>query len=199
MQPEPEGRPRGSRRRGPDIGSLAPAVQEARAKDVCLRLLTDRARSRAELATKLTDKGFDADVIAGVLDRLTEVGLVDDTAFAEQWVHSRHTYSGRGKRALATELRRKGIDDTTSRDALSSISADDERDRAADLVRKKLSRTTPGDVADRDDRDRVTRRLVGMLARRGYPASTAFAVVKAELANLGAEPDGPVPDGLDQD
>lgn len=190
MQPESEGRPRGSRPRRPDVGALAPAAQEAQAKDLCLRLLTDRARSRAELGTKLTDKGYDADVIATVLDRLAEVGLVDDTAFAEQWVHSRHTYSGRGKRALATELRRKGIDDTTSREALSAISADDERDRAAELVRKKLARTTPADVTDRDERDRVTRRLVGMLARRGYPASTAFAVVRAELADLDAGTDG---------
>ncbi|RVW09706.1 recombination regulator RecX [Prescottella agglutinans] len=168
----------------------SPETLAVRAKDVCLRLLTERARSRAELDQKLVQKGYPRAVIDTVLDRLAEVGLVDDAAFAEQWVHSRHTYSGRGRRALATELRRKGIDQQTSTEALSQISADDEHERAAELVRKKLARTTAADIADRDDRDRLMRRLVGMLARRGYPASLSFNVVKTELANLGAETDG---------
>lgn len=163
----------------------SPETLAARAKDVCLRLLTERARSRAELDQKLTQKGYPRAVIDAVLDRLAEVGLVDDAAFAEQWVHSRHTYSGRGRRALATELRRKGIDQQTSSEALSQVSADDERERAAELVRKKLARTTPDDIADRDDRERLMRRLVGMLARRGYSAGLSFAVVKDELGGLG--------------
>ncbi|WP_458683698.1 recombination regulator RecX [Prescottella equi] len=171
----------------------SPETLAARAKDVCLRLLTDRARSRAELEQKLAQKGYPQAVIDTVLDRLAEVKLVDDAAFAEQWVHSRHTYSGKGRRALATELRRKGIDDSTSNEALSQISADDERERAAELVRKKLLRTTSADIADRDDRERLMRRLVGMLARRGYPAGLSFAVVKAELAELGADT-GELPD-----
>ncbi|WP_433612327.1 recombination regulator RecX [Prescottella agglutinans] len=165
----------------------SPETLAARAKDVCLRLLTERARSRAELDQKLAQKGYPRAVIDTVLARLAEVGLVDDAAFAEQWVHSRHTYSGRGRRALSMELQRKGIDQQTSTEALSQISADDERERAADLVRKKLARTTADDIADRDDRERLMRRLVGMLARRGYPASMSFAVVKAELADLGGE------------
>ncbi|WP_430332151.1 recombination regulator RecX [Rhodococcus sp. ACT016] len=168
----------------------SPETLAARAKDVCLRLLTDRARSRAELEQKLAQKGYPQAVVEGVLDRLAEVGLVDDAAFAEQWVHSRHTYSGRGRRALATELRRKGIDQQTSSEALSQISSDDERERAAELVRRKLARTTADDIADRDDRERLMRRLVGMLARRGYPSSLSFSVVKTELANLGADTDG---------
>ncbi|WP_237174243.1 recombination regulator RecX [Prescottella equi] len=171
----------------------SPETLAARAKDVCLRLLTDRARSRAELEQKLAQKGYPQAVIDTVLDRLTEVKLVDDAAFAEQWVHSRHTYSGKGRRALATELRRKGIDDSTSNEALSQISADDERERAAELVRKKLLRTTSADISDRDDRERLMRRLVGMLARRGYPAGLSFTVVKAELAELGADT-GQLPD-----
>ncbi|RVW03926.1 recombination regulator RecX [Rhodococcus xishaensis] len=174
---------------GPDGESFelrgAPETLEARAKDVCLRLLTDRARSRAELEQSLARKGYPEAIVARVLDRLTGAGLVDDAAFAEQWVHSRHTYSGRGRRALATELRRRGIDQQTSTEALSHISADDERERAAELVRKKLARTTAGDLTDRDDRERLMRRLVGMLARRGYPSAMSFAVVKAELEELG--------------
>ncbi|MGF6881264.1 regulatory protein [Nocardia sp. GAS34] len=167
----------GSRRNGSDTGREPQGGTEAQAKDVCLRLLTDRARSRAELADKLAAKGYTPEIAGRALDRLAEVGLIDDAAFAEQWVHSRHTYSGKGKKVLAQELRRKGIAPEDSAPALEAISGDDERTRAADLVRQKL-RTLPRDL----DRDKATRRLVGMLARRGYDPSTAFAVVSSELA-----------------
>lgn len=165
-------------RRGAEAGAQPPGGgTEAQAKDVCLRLLTDRARSRAELADKLAAKGFAADVAERALNRLAEVGLIDDAAFAEQWVHSRHTFSGKGKKVLAEELRRKGVAPEIAAPALAAITGDDERARAAELVRQKL-RTLPRDL----DRDKATRRLVSMLARRGYDPPTAYSVVIAELA-----------------
>ncbi|MFD1814118.1 recombination regulator RecX [Rhodococcus gannanensis] len=181
-----------SARRGVDVGSLAPAEQEVQAKDLCLRLLTDRARSRAELSKKLTDKGFDGDVIARVLDRLAEVKLVDDAAFAAQWVHSRHTYSGKGKRALAMELRTKGVAPDVAAGALDQIDGDDERARAVELVQRKLRTASldfeiDGPGGRSSERDRLVRRLVSMLARRGYPQGMSFDVVKAELARAGSE------------
>ena len=157
------------------------------AKDVCLRLLTERARSRSELAQALAKRGFETDVAERTLDRLTEVGLIDDAEFAQQWVHSRHTYSGKGRQALAVELRRKGIAQAHAEHALSQISGADEADRAAELVRKKLR--TVAVPADRTERDKTVRRLVGMLARRGYGQSLAFGVVKAELARTGVDAD----------
>ncbi len=175
---------RGARRRGEGAERETPAGTEAQAKDLCLRLLTDRARSRAELANKLADKGFAPEVAERALDRLAAVGLIDDAAFAEQWVHSRHTYSGKGKKVLAQELRRKGIAPDVAAPALESISVDDEHTRATDLVHRKL-RTLPADL----DRDKATRRLVGMLARKGYDPSTAYAVVQAAVA----EADLPAP------
>src|SRR5580765_8358900 len=116
------GRPRGRRPQLPDIGptvsGIAPVdpVEPTRrprsrptgardaepiavAKEICLRLLTERARSRHELATALRRKGVPDDAARAVLDRFGEVGLIDDATFAEQWVHSRHTGSrGLGKR-----------------------------------------------------------------------------------------------------
>lgn len=159
---------------------------EAQAKDVCLRLLTDRARSRAELATKLEQKGFTAEIAERTLDRLTEVGLIDDADFAHQWVRSRHLYSGKGKRAIALELRRKGIDQQDAADALDTIDSDSERERAVELVRKKLRTQAPlpteGDRREiAAERDKLVRRLVGMLARRGYAQGMAFEVVRDEL------------------
>lgn len=165
---------------------------EAQAKDVCLRLLTDRARSRAELAAKLEQKGFAADVAERALDRLTEVGLIDDADFAQQWAHSRHLYSGKGKRAIALELRRKGIEPDDAAAALDRIDSADERDRAVELVRKKLrtQRPLPTEGDRREiaaERDKLVRRLVSMLARRGYPQGMAFDVVREELTTFGAD------------
>ncbi|WP_081511640.1 recombination regulator RecX [Nocardia donostiensis] len=148
------------------------------AKDACLRLLAVRARSRSELAQRLAAKGYAEDVTERALDRLAEVGLIDDAAFAQQWVHSRHTYSGKGRQVLAQELRRKGVAPEDAAPALDAISNDDEHARATELVRRKL-RSIPADL----DRDKKIRRLVGMLARRGYPQSVAYSVVKTELDN----------------
>ncbi|WP_425296573.1 recombination regulator RecX [Nocardia abscessus] len=159
-------------------GSEGGTVEQA--KEACLRLLAVRARSRAELAQRLAAKGYSAEVSEQALDRLTDVGLIDDAAFAEQWVHSRHTFSGKGKQALAQELRRKGVTQSDAASALDAITADDEEERAGELVRRKL-RSLPRDL----DRERAIRRLVGMLARRGYSQATAYRVVKAELADQG--------------
>ncbi|WP_309234457.1 recombination regulator RecX [Nocardia sp. XZ_19_385] len=147
------------------------------AKEACLRLLAVRARSRAELAQRLAAKGYTPEITEQAMSRLADVGLIDDAAFAAEWVHARHTFSGKGKQALAQELRRKGVAQSDSAPALEAISSDDEAARATDLVRRKL-RTLPANL----DREKTIRRLVGMLARRGYPQSVAFTVVKAELA-----------------
>ena len=145
---------------------------------MCLRLLTARARTRAELNAQLEKRGFSADISARVIDRLAEVGLIDDEDFAEQWVRSRRAHAGKGKRALAAELRQKGVDDEVINGALAGIDAGAERARAEQLVRDKLRREKLAD----DDDTKVIRRLVGMLARRGYPQSMAVDVVTVELA-----------------
>lgn len=170
---------------------------EAQAKDVCLRLLTDRARSRHELEASLAKKGFTDEVSTAVLDRLEKAKLVDDESFAEQWVQSRHKYSGKGKRALSMELRNKGVSNELAVNALDLIDAEDERQRAAELVRKRfrtLHLPDPNGPDVRAERDKVVRKLVGMLARRGYSQGMAFAVVKEQLDRVGADTedfDGP--------
>jgi regulatory protein len=137
-----------------------------------------RARTRAELEGQLTKRGYPDDVSSRVLDRLTQVGLIDDADFAEQWVQSRRVNAGKGKRALAAELRTKGVDNEVITAALAGIDADAERQRAEQLVRDKLRREKLV-----DDDTKVARRLVGMLARRGYSQTMAFDVVKTEMAS----------------
>jgi regulatory protein len=146
---------------------------------LCLRLLTARSRTRAELEGQLAKRGYPDDVSTRVLDRLAAVGLVDDVDFTEQWVHSRRVNAGKGKRALAAELRTKGVDDDVITAVLDDIKPGVERGRAEQLVRTRLRRET---LNDEDDEARACRRLVAMLARRGYDHILAYDVVSAEVA-----------------
>ncbi len=156
--------------------STSEPSREEQARALCLRLLTARSRTRAELLGQLARRGYPDDVSARVLDRLARVGLVDDADFAEQWVASRRAKAGKSRRALAAELRTKGVDNDVISAALAGIDAAAERDRAEELVRTKLRRDTLSDEA------KVTRRLVAMLARRGYSQNLACEVVLSELA-----------------
>jgi regulatory protein len=158
--------------------SISEPSRDELARALCLRLLTARARTRAELADQLAKRGYPDDVSARVLDRLTDVGLVDDAGFAEQWVHSRRANAGKGKRALAAELHTNGVDNDVITSVLGGINPAAERGRAEQLVRARLRQEN---LSDADDA-RVSRRLVAMLARRGFDQTMAYEVVSAELA-----------------
>ncbi|MET9328590.1 regulatory protein RecX [Tsukamurella sp. NPDC003166] len=152
-----------------------PAKREALARDLIYRALGMRDHSRAELRAKLAKKGFDEELTERMLDKFVAAGLIDDAAFAERWVQSRHQFSGRGRRALAQELRSKGVGAEEATAALDTVSREDERERAAELVERKLARVEVPE--DRAERDKLTQRLVGMLGRRGYHPSLAMSVV----------------------
>jgi len=154
---------------------------EERARDICLRLLEFRARTRAELRVALGRKGIEDGVIERVLGRLDEVGLIDDKGFAEVWVRSRHNYDGLGRRAIAAELKRKGVEDVVAAEAVAAVDYGAEEERARQLVRKRLR--TLGGV---DEATKV-RRLVGMLARKGYSQGMAYRVVRDELRAAGED------------
>jgi regulatory protein len=152
------------------------ADHEAVARKILLDQLTGQARSRKELGDKLASRNVPDEIAIALLDRFEEVGLVDDEAFARSWIASRQPGKGLARRALAQELRRKGIDDEVARDALDEVDPADEEAAARALVRKKLR------TLSRVDDTTATRRLVGMLARKGYSSGLAFAVVRDELA-----------------
>ncbi|MGZ4490434.1 MAG: regulatory protein RecX [Nocardioidaceae bacterium] len=175
--PPPDAAPEDPVTRGPA------ADDEQVARKILLDQLTGQARSRAELATKLARKGVPDEIAERLLHRFEEVGLVDDQAFAEAWVQSRQAGKGLARRALAQELRRKGIADETARSALEQVDPDDEVASARVLVRRKLR------TAARLDRATAIRRLTGMLARKGYPSGVAVRVVREELEAAGHEAD----------
>lgn len=149
---------------------------EAVARAICLRLLTGAARPRAGLAAALRLRGIADEVAERVLDRFTEVGLIDDKAYADAFVAAKHRERALGAAALRTELRRKGVDEETVLDAVHIIDHDAERERARALIGKKV------DAAMAHGEPAARRRLVSLLARRGYTSELAFAVVNEALA-----------------
>jgi regulatory protein len=152
------------------------ADPESVARAIVLRQRSMAPRSRAQLERKLHQRGCDDDVAARVLDRMTEVGLIDDEAYAEMLVRARHSGKGLARRALAHELRKQGIDEEVAHEALSRLGAGDERLRAEQLVEKRLRglHGLPPEVQ--------TRRLAGLLARKGYASEVAWSVIREAVA-----------------
>jgi regulatory protein len=145
---------------------------ESVARLIALRLLDRQPRTRAELEQAIRRRGVPDDAAAAVLDRFTEVGLVDDAAFAAAWVDSRHAGRGLARRALAAELRRKGIADETVHAAVGTVSPEDEEATARALVAKKAPtlRRLPPEVQ--------IRRLVSMLGRKGFNQGLALKLAR---------------------
>ncbi len=155
------------------------------ARTICLRLLEQQPRTRAQLAAALRKRGVPDEVGAEVLDRFTEVGLVDDQAFAATWVSSRHAGRRLARRALAAELRRRGVDPAVARSAVEQVSPEDARAAARGLVERRVR------ASARLPREVLTRRLVAMLARKGYPPEVAFGAVRDVLdADVAGPPAG---------
>ncbi|WP_223411222.1 regulatory protein RecX [Occultella gossypii] len=154
--------------------------QESVARNIALRLLTHSPRSRAQLAQAMAKKDVPDEVAASVLDRFEEVGLVNDVEYAEMLVRTRRAERGLARRALATELYRKGVDSEIAEEALAAVDPEDEEATAQDLVRRK-ARSSVG-----LEHEKRRRRLVGMLARKGYSPSVALRVVDGVLADEGA-------------
>lgn len=135
-------------------------------------------------------RGVPDDAAEAVLGRFAEVGLIDDAMFASAWVESRHHGRGLGRRALAAELNQRGVDRREIQAAVAKLSPETERATARALVEGRLAGTAgqPGPVR--------LRRLAGMLARKGYPASLAYQVVRDVLAEAGQRE---AADGVDED
>ncbi|MFF4171760.1 recombination regulator RecX [Streptomyces sp. NPDC001744] len=173
---------------GPDSSRAEkePSPQEPaeRARAICLRLLTGTPRTRKQLADALRKREIPDEVAEEVLSRFEDVGLIDDAAFAGAWVESRHHGRGLARRALARELRTKGVEPALVQEAVDRLDSEQEEVTARELVARKL-RATRG-----LDRDRRLRRLAGMLARKGYPEGMALRVVRQALEAEGEDTDG---------
>jgi len=152
---------------------------EARARQICLRLLTAEPRTRAELAQALRRGGVPAEAAEAVLGRFTDVGLIDDAAFARAWVESRHHSRGLSRRTLSAELRRHGVDTDEIREAVGTLDPEQEVATARRLVEQKLASTRGQPPEAR------ARRAAGLLARKGYPPGLAFRLIRETLEREG--------------
>lgn len=176
-EPAPTGDPERDREADP----------ESVARAIALRLLTDAPRSRAQIAEAMRRRDVPPDVADRVLDRFTEVGLVDDAEYAAMLVRTRHQERHQSRRAIAVELRRKGVADEVAHEALEQIDGEDEEAAARVLVRRKLASTRNLDPQVR------ARRTYAALGRRGYSPAVVAKILREELASesLGDDETGP--------
>ncbi len=148
---------------------------EGVARKVIYDRLAVRAQSRSDLAQALAKKLVPEKVASAMLDKFEAAGLIDDEDFARAWVQSRQRNKALSSRVLAMELRRKGVDDEISKEVLAELDPAEEIQSAHRLVQAKLRSMS------RFDDTTKTRRLTGMLARKGYSPQVAFDVVREEL------------------
>ena len=167
----------------------ARAAEEAdpytRAKTIVYNQLAYSAKTRGQLRKKLQAEGFDAELIEPLLDKFEAAKLIDDAEYAQMFVAQKSRTKKLSRAALRRELAERGVRGEEAENALAQRTDEQEREDAAELVRKKLR---PGmDLSDRAEKDKVTRRLLGMLARRGYSSSVSMSVIREELAAYGAD------------
>jgi regulatory protein len=160
----------------------APGDPESVARAICLQQLTQQARTRAELAAVLRRRGIPDKTARTVLDRFVEVGLIDDESLAQNFALVQHRERGLSGRAVAVKLRQRGLPDQAVESALTLIDEASERDAARRLVARKLPalRGLPPQTQ--------MRRLIGLLARRGYSSGMATSVAREALGSPESEP-----------
>jgi regulatory protein len=182
----------GARRESSGPSAASQQDPEAYARGLVLDSLTRSARTRGQLAELLKRKEVAEEVAEAVLDRFTELGLIDDAAYAEAFTRSRHEHKGLGSRAIAFELRRRSVPDELVQEAVSVLDTEQEQLTASRLARERLARMSglPREVQ--------TRRLAGFLARKGYGGEVVGRAVREALANARAEAeeDGSDPEDL---
>ena len=156
-----------------------------RAKTIVYNQLAYSAKTRGQLRKKLQTEGFEAELIEPLLDKFEAAKLIDDAEYAQTFVAQKSRTKKLSRAALRRELAERGVRGEEAENALAQRTDEQEREDAAELVRKKLR---PGmDLSDRAEKDKVTRRLLGVLARRGYSSSVSMSVIREELAAYGAE------------
>jgi regulatory protein len=176
----------------PEVEAGAPGAgdPEAKARLICLRLLTVAPRTRAQLAQAMRAGGVPDEAAEAVLSRFAEAGLIDDAAFARAWVESRHHSRGLSRRSLSAELKRRGIDGEEIREAVETVDPEQEVTTARHLVEQKLASTRGQSPEAR------VRRAASLLARKGYPPGLAFRLIREAIQQEGLEDDAI---GLDLD
>ncbi|CAB4625066.1 MAG: recombination regulator RecX [Actinobacteria bacterium] len=151
---------------------LSPEKLETRARNVLLHQLARSAKSTSQLRKILEQREIPTEIAEMVLERFTEVGLIDDAAYAETIVNSRRNFKGLAKSAIKRELNEKGVDQALVEEAISGITAEDDFESAKDLAVRRYRQMA------HLQKDVRTRRLAGYLQRKGYASSAVFAAIR---------------------
>lgn len=149
-----------------------------------LQQLSHSPKTRLQLRNVLQRRNVPAAAAEAALDRISELGYIDDVAFARSWVEARHFGKGLAERVVQRELHQRGISSEICEQVLSVIDSDTERVAASALVAKRLRSLSGVEPAAK------TRRLVSMLGRKGYSGGMAYQVVREALQHdfeIGAE------------
>jgi regulatory protein len=162
--------------------ALSGQDHEAAAREISLRLLAQRARSRRELVDALRRRGIPDEVSGPLLERFAEVGLVDDVVLAQTLARG-HAAKGLAPPAAAARLRQRGLDDADVARALAEQRPEDSATAARDFAAKRLTRMAglPPEVQ--------ARRLLAQLGRRGYRPEAAIRVVREVMSSEGGDRD----------
>lgn len=171
-----------TRATGPTPGSAADdspdADPERVARAILLRQLALGPRTEAQLRDALTRRNVPVEVAEVLLVRFTEVGLIDDAAYAEALIRSEAAAGGLSRRRVADRLQAKGVSDELAAEAVAQIDPDQELEAARTLAARQMRRL--GGL----ERAVAQRRLAGVLARRGYPPDTVRRVVRDAFDEL---------------
>ncbi len=158
------------------------ALKEAEARrgalESAVRLLSYRARSERELGDRLARKGFARPAIDAALERLLELGYLDDAAFARLWTKNRQTTGPRSRRLLTVELRRQGVAQSAAEEATADVS---DEEAAYDATRRRMKALRGLEYA------RFRERLGSFLTRRGFGYDVARGVIERCWAELEEE------------
>jgi regulatory protein len=137
-----------------------------------LRLLERRPRSEAEIRRNLQSHKVPEDVIEDALARLRRTELVNDEKFAELWVENRTEFRPRSRKALAYEMRQRGVTSTAIEQALSQISPEDEDELAYQAASKQARKLRALEWQE------FRQKMTGFLARRGFNYETSATATR---------------------
>jgi regulatory protein len=165
--------------------------------EAAARFLEARARSIGEVRRRLSAAGYRPELIDGAITRLTELGMLDDAVFARAWVESRDRARPRGERALAEELRVRGVDRAVIAAALEerrSTASDEGEDAvpSADeaAAERLLARHARALERVADPRAR-RQRAYALLARNGFDPATCASASAASIPDQDDTGDSP--------
>jgi len=145
-------------------------------ENICVWYINKSRKTRKELHDKLRERRYPQEFIEIVLDKLEASKDIDDAAYAEYFVYSRHEYDRLGKRSIENKLRMKGVSSDIIAEATENIDEDEEYENAKYLVERRLNSTR--NLEPQKRLERLARFLIG----KGYDLGSAFSIVKEVIA-----------------